>query len=81
MKARVIMRSYHKMHVLKRNIFVSYATKKITKTFRAQIWFRERRGGGGREELPSYISHIHNPKINAYVKIKFNIFQIEISLC
>ena len=47
MKARVIMRSYHKMHVLKRNIFVSYATKKITNEgFRAQIWFREREGGG-----------------------------------
>ena len=77
MKARVIMHSYHKMHVLKWNIFVSYATKKITNEgFRAQIWFREREGGGGggREELPSYISHIHNPKINAYRKIKFSIF-------
>lgn len=81
MKARVITHSYHKMHVLKRNIFVSYATKKITKTFRAQIWFRGKGGGGGSEGLPSYISHIHNPKINAYMKIKFNIFQIEISLC
>ena len=46
MKARVIMHSYHKMHVLKRNIFISYATKKITKTFRAQIWFREKGGEG-----------------------------------
>ena len=80
MKARVIMRSYHKMHVLKRNIFVSYATKKITNDgFKPKSGLE--RGGGGREELPSYISHIHNPKINAYVKIKFNIFQIEISLC
>ena len=52
----------------------------LNEGFRAQIWFREREGGG-REELPSYISHIHNPKINAYVKIKFNIFQIEILLC
>ena len=47
MKARVIMHSYHKMHVLKWNIFVSYATKKITdEGLKAEIWFRER---GGRE--------------------------------
>ena len=78
MKARVIMRSYHKMHVLKRNIFVSYATKKITKTFRAQIWFRERRGGGGGKGRVAFLHQPHTqPKNKCIYKDKiFNIFQI-----
>ena len=74
MKARVIMRSYHKMHVLKRNIFVSYATKKITKTFRAQIWFRERKGGGG-EGRVAFLHQPHTqPKNKCICKDKIQYF-------
>lgn len=42
MRAKAIDHSlYHKMHVLKRDISVSYARKQVAKPLRAQLWLKE----------------------------------------
>lgn len=40
MKAGYSEYCYHKVHVLKRYIFISYCSKEVTEALRAQVWYK-----------------------------------------
>lgn len=60
------------MNVLKRDIFVSYTSKKIAETLRAQIWYVEREKKKSCLKKLASLAH----KAMAMVILKSNIFHI-----